>query len=85
MNPYTIDSKNKKASVIFADGVDYAIEIKGNLTDKDEIERALKQIESVKKLTRVRNGLIWDKDKNEYTYKIPTIIFARIPIQILKI
>lgn len=71
-----IDSKNKKASVIFADGVDYAIEIKGNLTDKDEIERALKQIESVKKLTRVRNGLIWDKDKNEYTYKIPTIIFA---------
>lgn len=26
-------------------GVDYAIEIKGNLTDKDEIERALKQIE----------------------------------------
>ncbi len=75
-HPYTIDSKNKKASVIFADGVDYAIEIKGNLTDKDEIERALKQIESVKKLTRVRNGLIWDKDKNEYTYKIPTIIFA---------
>ncbi len=26
-------------------GVDYAIKIKGNLTDKDEIERALKQIE----------------------------------------
>lgn len=44
------------------------------MTDKDEIERALKQIESVKKLTRVRNVLIGDK--NEYTYKIPTIIFA---------
>lgn len=28
-------------------------------------ERALKQIESVKKLTRVRNGLIWDKDKTD--------------------
>lgn len=75
-HPYTVDSKNKKASVIFADGVDYAIEIKGDLNNKDEIERALKQIESVKKLTRVRNGLIWNKDKNEYTYKIPTILFA---------
>ena len=75
-HPYTVDSKNKKASVIFADGVDYAIEIKGDLNNKDEIERALKQIESVKKLTRIRNGLIWNKDKNEYTYKIPTILFA---------
>ena len=75
-HPHTIDIKNKKASVIFADGVDYAVEIKGALCDKDEIERALKQIKSVKELTRVRNGLIWEKDKNEYTYKIPTILYA---------
>ena len=75
-HPYTIDPKNKKASVIFADGVDYAVEIKGALCDKEEIARALNQIKTVKDLTRVRNGLIWDKDKNEYTYKISTIIYA---------
>jgi len=75
-HPYTIDSKNNKASIIFADGVDYAIEIKGALVDKDEIIRVLKQIKSVKELTRVRNGLLYEKDRNEYTYKIPTIIFA---------
>lgn len=75
-HPYTIDPKNNKASVILADGVDYIIEIKGNLCDKKEIDRALNQIKSVKELTRVRNGLIWNKDKNEYTYKIPTIIYA---------
>lgn len=75
-HPYTIDSKNNKASVIFADGVDYAIEIKGSLKDKAEIERALNQIKSVKELTRVRNGLIEEKDKNEYTYKISTILYA---------
>ncbi len=27
-HPYTIDNISKKASVIFADGVDYAIEVK---------------------------------------------------------
>lgn len=75
-HPYTVDTKNKKASIIFADGVDYAIEIKGDLCNKDEVERALKQIKSVKELTRVRNGLILEKDKNEYTYKISTILYA---------
>ncbi len=75
-HPHTIDQKNKKASVIFADGVDYAIEIKGNLSDKDEINRALNQIKTVKDLTRVKNGVILPKDQNEYTYKIPTIIYA---------
>lgn len=75
-HPHTIDQKNKKASIIFADGVDYAIEIKGKLSDKEEINRALNQIKTVKSLTRVRNGVIFPKDQNEYTYKIPTIIYA---------
>lgn len=81
-HPHTIDSKNNKASIIFADGVDYAIEIKGELKDsndsntKSELKRALEQVKSVKELTRVRNGLIFKKDQNEYTYKIPTIIMA---------
>lgn len=75
-HPFTIDQKNNKASVIFADGVDYAIEIKGALLDKKEIIRLLEQIKTIKELTRVRNGLLYSKDKNEYTYKIPTIIYA---------
>ena len=75
-HPYTIDKKNNRASVILADGVDYAIEIKGELSDKGEIVRALEQIKSVKNLTRVRNGIVLPKYQNEYTYKIPTIIYA---------
>lgn len=75
-HPFTIDTKNKKSSIIFADGVDYAIEIKGSLNEINEIERALKQIKTVKELTRVRNGLLYAKERNEYTYKIPTILIA---------
>lgn len=76
-HPYTIDKKNNRASVILADGVDYAIEIKGKLTDKNEINRALNQIKSVKELTRVRNGIVFKENQNEYSYKIPTIIYAK--------
>ena len=46
------------------------------LTSKEEIGRALNQIKSVKELTRIRSGIIFDRDKTEYTYKIPSIIFA---------
>lgn len=79
-HPYTIDSKNEKASVIFAEGVDYAIEIKSELVDRNEIERALKQIQSVKKLRRVRTGLVFENklsDEGIEFYKtIPGIIVA---------
>ncbi len=57
-HPYTVDPNSKKASVIFADGVDFAIEIKPDLGNITEIERALKQIQTVKKLRRVRDGLL---------------------------
>ena len=85
MNPYTIDSKNKKASVIFTDGVDYAIEIKGNLTDKDEIERALKQIESVKNYLESEMVLFGIKIKMNILIRYQLLYLPRIPIQILKI
>lgn len=75
-HPYTIDKNNNKASVIFADGVDYAIEIKGALCNKNEIVRTLEQVETVKKLTRVRSGIINKENRTEYTYKIPTIVYA---------
>ena len=63
-HPYTVDPQNEKASVIFADGVDYAIEIKPNLALESEIHRGLKQIQSVKKLRRVRDSLLF---KSKYT------------------
>lgn len=74
-HPYTIDAVNQKASVILADGVDYAIEIKSNLSSKEEIERALHQIHTVKKLTRVRHGVVLG-DVNENDYKIPCLIYT---------
>ena len=79
-HPYTVDANNNKASVIFADGVDYAIEIKSKLSSKDEIARALKQIQSVKKLRRVRNGVLnpynLDEIQLECSKTIPSFIFA---------
>ena len=56
-HPYTVDPLNGKASVIFADGVDYAIEVKPDLSQIKELERGLEQIRSVKRLRRVRTGL----------------------------
>ena len=79
-HPYTIDSGNDRASIIFADGVDYAIEVKPNLVDKGEIERSLEQIRSVKKLRRKRTGLIYPKkhsaEQIENAKTIPTFIFS---------
>jgi hypothetical protein len=79
-HPYTIDSKNDRASIIFADGVDFAIEVKPNLADKKEIARALDQIRSVKKLRRKRSAIIFKDNYNEEqienSYKIPTFIFS---------
>ena len=57
-HPYTVDEKNSKASIVMADGVDYAIEIKSKLQSQKEICRVLEQIQSVKKLRRIRNGII---------------------------
>ncbi|WP_192435555.1 DUF6602 domain-containing protein [Pseudomonas sp. PDM18] len=54
-HPHTV-SEGNHFSVLLADGADFAIEVKPDLISKDEIERALKQITSVKKLKRSRNG-----------------------------
>ena len=79
-HPYTIDPSNERASIIFADGADYAIEIKPDLANKDEIERALRQIQSVKKLKRVRHGLLGKHDpvKLENAKRIPAFIYSDI-------
>ena len=78
-HPYTIDPKNDKASIIFADGVDVAIEVKPDLSKEDELFRALGQIQSVKKLRRKRSGILESKNspgKIETAFQIPGYIFS---------
>lgn len=79
-HPYTIDPKNDKASIIFADGVDFAIEVKPDLTSKNEIVRGLEQIRSVKRLRRQRDGLLIKSKCTELEIsrakQIPAIIFS---------
>ena len=50
-HPYTIDAYSK-FTVILADGVDLAIEIKPDISDLNELHRGLRQVQSVKKLLR---------------------------------
>lgn len=75
-HPYTVDPVNGKASVILADGVDFAIEVKPNLAQKTELERGLEQIRSVKRLRRVRTGLASKPEEIERARQIPGFIFS---------
>ncbi len=78
-HPYTIDSAGK-FSLVLADGVDAAIEVKPDISTKAELTRGLGQIETVKKLRRV-NSAIGFKSKVpdhiiEFSKTIPTFIFS---------
>lgn len=75
-HPYTVDPLNGKASVILADGVDYAIEVKPDLSQIKELERGLEQIRSVKRLQRVRTGLAKQPEEIERAKHIPGFIFS---------
>lgn len=78
-HPYTV-SDDEKYSIILADGVDVAVEVKPDLSSKDEIHRSLKQIASVKRLTRRNHGLLltskYTKEQIDTAKKIPTFIFG---------
>jgi len=78
-HPYTV-SDDEKYSIIFADGVDIAIEVKPDLSKESEIERSLSQIASVKRLRRKRNGLLLKSKFSDgaysNSYTIPTFIFG---------
>ena len=71
-------------SVILAEGVYAAIEVKPNistLTEKSEFYRSLKQIKSVKKIKRSTEKIeMWNLDGSErppsYFDKIPAVIFS---------
>lgn len=75
-HPYTVDPVNGKASVILADGVDFAIEVKPDLAQKTELERGLEQIRSVKRLRRVRTGFASEPEQIERAKLIPGFIFS---------
>lgn len=83
-HPYTVDVNNGKASIIFADGVDYAIEIKPDLSNNDEIKRSLNQIQSVKRLSRVRIGLAGTVEEKERAKKYQLLFFRIKHMQTLK-
>lgn len=76
-HPYTIS--DSQFSMIFADGVDAAIEVKPALNTVEEIERGLNQIRTIKRLTRVKSGVL-KRNVNQQEYetskKIPSFIFA---------
>lgn len=78
-HPYTT-TDDSKYSVILADGVDCAIELKPELNSDSEIHRALKQIASVKRLKRKRHGLVILKNHSteyqETCKQIPCFIFS---------
>lgn len=75
-HPYTVDPVNGKASVILADGVDFAIEVKPDLAQITELERGLAQIRSVKRLRRVRTGLASTPEEIERARQVPGFIFS---------
>lgn len=80
-HPHTISSENKY-SIIFADGVDVAIEVKPDLSNKNELERSLEQIISVKKLRRQKHGKIrvypekFTEEEIITGKQIPSVIFS---------
>lgn len=77
-HPYTISNSNQ-FSILFADGVDYAIEVKPELKGV-ELERGLHQIKTVKDLRRRSGGLLLErnesKEDTEFRKTIPSFIFS---------
>ena len=77
-HPHTVGAESKY-SMIFADGVDAAIEVKPYLNSDNEIVRGLRQIRSVKKLRRVSTGVLSYKvtaEQQTTARTIPSFIFG---------
>ncbi|MFE1246064.1 DUF6602 domain-containing protein [Fictibacillus sp. NPDC058756] len=78
-HPHTVDSRGKH-SLIIADGVDVAIEVKPDISVKNELHRGLTQGISVAQLRRQNNAIIFKKNFpeyiNEYAKQIPFFIFS---------
>jgi hypothetical protein len=79
-HPYTTTDE-VKYSIILADGVDVAIELKPSLDSESEIQRSLNQLKSVKELKRKKSGLLnfrnkYTKEFQETCKTIPSVLFS---------
>jgi hypothetical protein len=75
-HPYTVDSQGK-FTLLFAEGVDAAIEVKPNIGDSGELERGLVQGLSVKALRRaITPGVREFHWGAERAKRVPYVIFA---------
>jgi hypothetical protein len=81
-HPYTINSHGK-FSVIFADGVDVAIELKPDVSQLTELHRGLHQLRELKKLRRAKTPLLMaspqfgvDSEMLELSMRTPAFIFC---------
>lgn len=80
IHPHTM-LRGRSPFFLAAEGVDYAIELKPDLGNQSEIERALGQVRTVKKLRRVTDGLLIGRKKlsaplRELALRIPCVLFA---------
>ena len=78
IHPHTINKESEKHSVILADGVDFVMDVKGDLK-QDELFRALAQIQKLKKVKRVSEFKNFTKPKDEIKptlQTLPVIIYA---------
>lgn len=80
-HPHIISSSGDgKYSVILADGLDAAIELKPDISKTAELERGLKQIITVKKLRRYKSSIILQnkvsQEEIEFSKTIPSFIFS---------
>ena len=79
LHPYTID-RRENFKLIFADGVNAAIEVKPDISQKDELYRGLEQGLKVKALRRAETALAMPeqegKEAVEYSLRVPYFIFA---------
>jgi len=78
IHPNTISKESERHSIILADGVDFVIDVKGNLIS-DELFRSLDQIKKLKQIKRVYNFRSYSKP-NEKALSIlqtlPVILYA---------
>ena len=80
IHPHTM-LQGRSPFFLAAEGVDYAIELKPDLGNQSEIERALGQMRTVKKLRRATDGLLIGRKRlsaplRELALRIPCVLFA---------
>jgi hypothetical protein len=79
LHPYTID-RRENFKLIFAEGVNAAVEVKPDISQKDELYRGLAQGLTVKALRRAETALSMPEQEGEeavkYSLRVPYFVFA---------